>query len=313
MTALGTRRPIKPIFQPIHGRAVRKLLWKRLGIPRAVVHSTLSAAKVAANPGQVILRRRMAEQLGDASQAIGTIPPPKGCLFFGPETIPGTGEVVESCAKIFDALRGTEKVEKFLFNPRKRFLLALLKGDDFREHPDLIRFMVSHPILDTVTHYLGAVPLLAGATLWWTPENQTAQRSQCYHFDGEDRTQVKVLINIFATNEEHGPFTLLPADVSAPYQRAIATRERLSDEQLEAEIRAGNELRLTGPRGSGGFVDTGRCLHYGSRQNVRERLMLKIQFLRFQCPTESTFRFRAPLDVPGLDPDPMQKLVLGIR
>ena len=51
------------IFQPIRGRGIRKLLWKRLGIPRSVVHAMLSLAKRSVNPAQVRVRRELAASL----------------------------------------------------------------------------------------------------------------------------------------------------------------------------------------------------------------------------------------------------------
>ena len=37
---------------------------------------------------------------------------------------------------------------------------------------------------------------------------------------------------------------------------------------------------MTGPRGSGAWVDTSRCLHFGSRGNSTDRLMLIVQFTK---------------------------------
>jgi hypothetical protein len=60
-------------------------------------------------------------------------------------------------------------------------------------------------------------------------------------------------------------------------------------------------------------VDTSRCLHHGSRHTRKDRLVLMVQFLRFDCPTESTFALAVPPELPGLDPDPVQELALGIE
>jgi hypothetical protein len=220
---------------------------------------------------------------------------------------------VARCAEIFAERRKDASIEEHLFNPRKRFLLALLSGADFCAYPELIRFMVSRPVLDTATDYLGTLPILAGAALWWTPENDTAERSQLFHFDGEDERQVKLILNVFDTEERHGPFTLLPADVSAPLRRRGALRRRLSDEQVDAACGLEHAVSFVGPQGSGGFVDTCRCLHFGSRRTRGDRLVLMVQFTRFQCPTESTFDFAVPSDLAGLDPDPLQKLALGLE
>jgi hypothetical protein len=90
-------------------------------------------------------------------------------------------------------------------------------------------------------------------------------------------------------------------------------RRRISDEEVDATCGLENAVRLVGGPGSAGFVDTSRCLHFGSRHTRRDRLVLMVQFTRFHCPTESTFDFAVPPDLPGLDPDPMQKLALGIE
>ncbi len=183
------------IFQPIRGRGLRKLLWKRLHLPRAVVHPALSAAKAIANPAQVRLRRELA---GDCAAAFD-VPPEAGFRLLAGGDLPGADVAASRCAEIYAKMRAGAQVDDHLFNPRKRYLLALLAGGDFCSHPELIRFMVSRKILDVASEYLGAVPLLAGAVLWWTPENETVLRSQRYHLDGEDESQVKVVMNLFET------------------------------------------------------------------------------------------------------------------
>lgn len=304
---------MKRIFQPVRGRGLRKLLWKRLHLPRALVHPALSAAKTVANPRQVRLRRALAAGLGAASQSVGEVPDEAGYRLVEPGELPGTEAVVAYCCEIYERMRADAQVDDHLFNPRKRFLLALLAGADFCEHPDLIRFMVSRPVLDAATAYLGSVPILAGAALWWTPENESAERSQLFHFDGEDDRQLKLILNIFETRAEHGPFTLLPASASAALRRPGAVRRRIGDAEVDAACGLENAVAFEGGPGSGGLVDTCRCLHFGSRHTRKDRLVLMVQFTRFECPTESTFEFAVPPDLPGLDPDPMQKLALGIE
>jgi len=306
-------RPLRRIFQPVRGRGLRKLLWKRLHLPRALVHPALSAAKAAANPAQVRVRRELARTPAATARAAGEIPAERGYLLLAPGELPGAVEAAARCARVYEEKRAHAGVDEHLFNPRKRFLLALLQGDDFCAHPDLIRFMVSRPVLDTATAYLGSVPVLAGAALWWTPRNDTALRSQLFHFDAEDERQVKLIVNVFDTDARHGPFTLLPADVSAPLRRPRSLRQRLSDEQVDAACGLGHAVSFVGGPGSGGFVDTCRCLHYGSRHTRADRLVLMVQFMRFDCPTESTFAFAVPPELEGLEPDAVQKLALGLE
>ncbi len=306
-------RHVKKIFQPVRGRGIRKLLWKRLGIPRSVVHPLLSFAKRAVNPAQMRLRREVAREIEPSFRGIEPISKASGYRVFDAGVLPGVEAVVKQCQQIFEQSDAARIEATGLFNPRKRFLLTVLSGDEFLPYPELIRFMVSRPILDMASDYLGAVPMLAGAALWYTPVNETAQRSQCYHFDGEDESQLKVAINISDVDQNCGPFTLLPGDQSARFARALSSRERLSDEEVESAIGLEHRSVLTGPPGSGAFVDTSRCLHYGSRGNQRDRLVLIFQFLRFDCPTESTFRFDSDLVLEDFEPDAVQKLALGIH
>lgn len=308
---------LRRIRQPLRGRGLRKLLWKRLHLPRGLVHPLLSGAKAAMNPAQVHLRRVLAEALDVApTGGLGRIPEDEGFLLVPPGALPGTEAALALCTAVYERMRADATVDDHLFNPRKRFLLALLSGADFCAHPDLLRFMTSRAILERATAYLGSVPVLAGAALWWTPENDTALRSQLFHFDGEDERQVKLLLNVFDTAEENGPFTLMPASLSEPIRLRNGYRRRIPDEEVEAVCGLANAVPFVGAAGSGGFVDTSRCLHFGSRHTRKDRLVLMVQFTRFHCPTESTFAFAVPPDLPGLDPgrlDPLQLLALGLE
>lgn len=305
--------PTRAIRRPVRGRALRKLLWKRLGVPRALVHPALSAAKMLVAPREVQRRRRLAAAL--PASPLGDVPAGPGFIRFAPDALPGMEAVLRRCRDLFEERRGGFERSRHVFNPSKQdFLLAVLSGDEFGAEPDLVRFMVSRPLLDAVSRYLGTVPLLAGAALWWSPPNQSATSSQLYHLDNEDDRQIKVLLNVEETLDDQGPFTFLPADVSAGASAALSEgRGRLDDACVEARIGGVATQRLTGPPGSGALVDTARCLHYGSRGNRRERLVLIFQFLRFEAPTESTFRLQVPADLLGDWPDLHQRLALGLR
>ncbi len=308
------QRSARVIPQPIPGAALHKLLNKRLRIPNRVVHPLLRAIKCAAHPAQYELRRRVAAELIASARPAGEIVYSKGYRLFGPDGLPGIRNTVARCREIFQAIREALPPDDFLRNPRKQFLLSILAGADFCQYPELINFMISRPLLDRVTVYLGSVPLLAGANLWWSPVNDTARSSQLFHVDTEDARQLKVFINITDTAEDQGPFTFLPADVSDRIMKSTwYDIRRYKDEHVEKAGCKGRELKLVGPAGSGAFVDTARCLHYGSRSNRRDRIVLSIQYLRFHAPCEATMPLKVPSDLAGIDPDPVQKLTLGFK
>ena len=301
------------VTQPIRQNWLHKLLHKYLKIPQAMIQPLLRTVKIARSPRQYWLRKRLAQENVATSKKRMIVPDKDGYRLFGPDDIEGIGQIVNYCTRVYQESRKTFSQEYLQKDPTKRFLLSILEGVEFCRHPELIRFMVSRAILDSATGYLGTVPRLVGARLCWSPPNETARSSQLFHFDYEDLTQLKVFINIFETTEEQGPLTFIPAEVSEQVQKSIGRVSRISDERIYEAGARNREVKLIGPAGSGAFLDTSRCLHYGSRLNKRDRLVLIIQFLNIHTSYQSSAPFQVPPDLPGLDLDSVQKLALGIH
>lgn len=299
--------------QPIRQNRLHKLLHKNLRIPRSLTQPFLLAVRIAGSPSQYWLRKRMAREIVKTSQKLMNIPEKDGFRQFGPDDIEGIGQIVSYCTTVYQESRKAFSQEYLQKHPSKQFLLPILEGVEFCRHPELIRFMVSRTVLDSATAYLGTVPRLVGARLCWSPPNETARSSQLFHFDFEDLQQLKLFINIFETTEEQGPLTFIPAEVSEHVQKSIRRASRVSDERIYEAGARNREVKLVGPAGSGAFLDTSRCLHYGSRFNKRDRLVLIIQFLNIHTSYQSTAPFQVPQNLPGLDLDSVQKLALGIH
>ena len=308
----STNNP-ETVKQPIRQNRLHKLLHKHLRIPQTMIQPLLMAVKIAGSPREYRLRKRLAEENVVTSKKRMTIPDKDGYRFFEADDIPGIDSLVRYCTMVYQESRKLFTPEYLQKHPTKCFLLPILEGVEFCQHPQLIDFMVSRPILDSVTGYLGTVPRLVGARLCWSPPNETARSSQLFHFDYEDLTQVKVFINIFETKEDQGPLTFIPADISEHVQKSIRRVSRVSDERIYNAGARNKEIKLIGPSGSGAFLDTSRCLHYGSRFNRRDRLVLIIQFLNIHTAYQSTASFQVPSDLSGLHLDPVQKLALGIN
>lgn len=308
-----TQEP-RPIPQPIPGRALQKVLNKGLRLPLSVVHPAIRGVKIAASPGQYRLRRQLAERIRSELSESARIPWQQGHRFFGPDDLPGVRAAVNLCTELFEKPETASRRASFQRNPRKDFLLSILAGSDVSDHPALVRFMISRPLLDLVTDYLGSVPLLAGANLWWSPVNQTQRSSQLYHVDREDTRQMKLFINVTETTADSGPLTFLPPGPSDRVRQFVGRGvRRIQDAQV---VDAGVEeqaFELVGPPGTGLFLDTARCLHFGSRVARRDRLVLAIQFLRFDSPSEATIPFRFDPALAGFEPDLVQRLALGIH
>lgn len=141
--------------------------------------------------------------------------------------------------------------------------------------------------------------------------------------DEEDRSQVKVLIPLTPVTPDSGPFTFLSASDSAravaAYQRhrrfgAWRRLGRLTDEALAAcgVDPIAQAVAITGPPGAGVIIDSSRCLHFGSRGNKTDRLVLMYHFLRWDTPGASTFRWKQRAMLQGARLDALQQAVLGV-
>ena len=191
----------------------------------------------------------------------------------------------------------------------------MLSGAEFHDHPELLRFMVSEPIVRMTARYLGTVPVIEGAALWWTPPNDSMASSQMVHIDELAPRQVKVFLNCLPTTTENGPLHMIPADVSdALRRRGGHRRGRLDDRWLEEPRQKGQLHLATGDTGSGLVFDSSRCLHFGSRGNRSDRLVLAFHFLPLDAPTETRYRI-GPCPALGTDPElsELQRMALGFR
>lgn len=286
------------------------LLHRKLKLPRPFTDRTLKGLKYIVNPRQAQLRRAAVRRLASAS----AISEASGYMTFGSDAFPGHGDVVADCSDIYQGFRAGGELERLRREAKKHFLISIVRGTEFARHPRIMGFMISRPILDQVIAYMGSVPVLAAARLWWTPANSSRLGSQLYHRDGEDSRQVKIFVNILDVDDDCGPFTLLPADVSAEIKAKVRYYSgRLTDETVAATGLAGRAVALTGPAGSGAFVDTSRCLHYGSRGNTKDRLVLMCQFASFLAPKAEDPSWAPALAQVDLHIDPLQKLVLNVR
>ncbi len=302
---------------PIRGRTLDKLLCKRLGLPRHWVHPWLRRHKRAALASHLKACRALVPVEGSPLD----IEAAAGHRFFTADTLPGWEGVRQFALARLEAARREAATAVRAGNPRKGgFLRTIADGDELVRHRDCLQLMLSPELLAAAARYLGSVPQLGGAALWWTPPNDSARRSQLWHLDDEDHHQVKILINLTDTGPEQGPFTLLPAALSTGITEDIRRSRplghwrrlgRITDEQVDQAGGRGQAIRATGPAGTGLIVDSSACLHHGSRGNTADRLVLMFHFLTWDTPLTSTYRYRREGALPDLSFTPMQRAALG--
>jgi hypothetical protein len=160
----------------------------------------------------------------------------------------------------------------------------LANSQDLLDHPEIMDVALNEDILRACAAYYGQVPRLYRVAVWWSPPNDTLKGSQLFHYDGLDNRQAKVFINLHEVTPEAGPLYFLDAAQSAVFDAKIGySMGRIADEDVFSIFKPEDLHSGAGPAGGALILDTGRCLHYGSRKNHEGRLIFMVNFSRVNC------------------------------
>jgi hypothetical protein len=176
---------------------------------------------------------------------------------------------------------------------------------------------LSEPLVDAATGYFGSVPRLFYLDVWVTRPNIEDDHygSQLYHLDKMDDGMLSLFVNVSDVDRDCGPLTFIPANVSrriregTDYERIdILGDGRLTDEMVFAHCSRDEEVEIVGRPGTGGFVDTSRCLHAGSRCKNGERVIMVIRY----CPAyREVYSHECNRAAKPAEADPIQRLLLA--
>ncbi len=291
-------------------RSMYRFLYKRLRLPRPLVHDLMGRWRRRGLGAECEDRRAIAAQIPPGALELD---PDQGFKYLEAGRHPVLDRLADRCRQFYDHFRDSGAADEQLArNPSKRFLLGVLSGNEFLAHPDLVVDMVDRSLLDAAARYLGAVPRLEGAVLWWTPPNETSDSSQQWHIDELARRQVKILLNCSDVDQDCGPLHFLPAARSDKLRESLRHRRgRVDEDALMRLVNPDEILRATGPQGSAVMLDSSRCLHFGSRGNRRDRLVLAFHFLPADAPVDTRYHLEPrALDGPLADLDDVQRLAL---
>lgn len=257
-------------------------------------------------------RRRVVRTLPDGPLSI---PIDAGYLVLPPASLAGVDAVV---AQAREALARFDPAGDAAAKSKKRFLVNVLDRDALTLASPVMDFALRPDLLAMAARYLGIAPLLTSVSVFHSDAVEGVPRSsQLYHCDADDVTQVKIFVYCSDVDARSGPFTLIDAATTARIQKRTDYRygSRLTDEQVRAAGGAAREHPIVGPSGTVAFIDTSRCLHFGSRvaPDAPPRLVTMIQYqtpYSFMLPFSyrSAAPFRRLLD-PSLSV--LQRLALG--
>jgi len=254
-------------------------------------------------------RRRLAADIRRTDRLTGLIDYRLGYTLLPAGTIDGIASVMAYCQQIRELRRNAVGKKKRDYNP------TILEPTRYEEAPPLFDFILSDPVLQLATDYLGEIPVLISIKLWCTPINEHLKGSQLYHRDGNKwlLRRAKFLFNMDDVDENCGPFTFLPADISARISKKVGTikgQDKLDDAFIYRIAKPDDTISLIGPGGTGAMVDSSRCFHFGARVRRGERLLLQFNFLRVTDAVEGGPMRRTQGFIARFGDDPVRKLVI---
>lgn len=234
--------------------------------------------------------------------------------------LPGYADIRRVVVKLFNERLQDDGSVKQLYQSKvkanpKGYMQSVLIPQDFVDYPELLSVALDPAVLAAVGDYLGTLPVLRLMQVFWTPPHSsgTLDGSQFFHYDHDDDKEVKLFFYIDDMDEEGGPFTFLDRQASARVTAGLQPfkSRRYHDDDIFGRAKPDEVLRFTGGAGTGAFVDTSNCLHFGARVSDKGRLLVKHVFLRPESNVMHAGRI-VMSDIEGLDLDETQKLVVAM-
>ncbi|MGF7158518.1 hypothetical protein FHS85_000128 [Rhodoligotrophos appendicifer] len=266
-------------------RRINLFLAKKLKVARVPAIRASKAFNVLMSPMAQLRRKRAAESLPAASGAKFALSQEQGYRLIGPTEIPDVLPAIKQAEAIYNA--AVDAGKKAGQGKDKNYLFPMARGADLAQYTDIMRLAVNRDVLDAVSKYLGAVPIVSQISVLVSPPNESQIGSQLYHLDFADEKQVKFFTYVHDVGPESGPFTFVPVAESETLVKKFGyDRGRLSLEEVTGVVGESGQVQVMGPAGSGFLVDTSRCLHYGSNRNKTTRVALLIQYTPHTVPEQ---------------------------
>lgn len=220
-------------------------------------------------------------------------------------------------------LAASEDFDELAARAKKPFLIIKSLDLEDPENCALVDLACSRSLLGPVTGYLGGIPVLGDAAIWYSPNKEAHGRSQLFHLDTEDVRQVKVFIPLETVTELSGPFSFVSAEKSRQVlEKRMHSRDfngmqqRVSDDEILGGTPT-DLIQFVGEPGQVIFVDTANCYHYGSRKSERPRLLLHFHYYSL-CSMDlplwrRRYRWSRVWGTKSKNANRVRKLVLGLK
>ena len=194
---------------------------------------------------------------------------------------------------------GIESVDYDKLKYKKPFLRVLNIDLNNNSNHAISKITTSDLILLPVANYFGHIPILTGASIFFSPNKEfQSGRSQQYHMDGIDGRVVKIFIALDDIDEQSGPFVFLPKSISrraynSMRKKRIVKRRnhKVPDETIYQFCEESDAIVSTLRKGSALFIDSDVCYHFGSRPSPKPR---KVLFLEYRSAYSKERKFTLP-------------------
>jgi len=132
-------------------------------------------------------------------------------------------------------------------------------------------------LLDIISHYIGQIPTFGGFRYLYSPPfpvSKTLSGSQNWHLDNHHKNVLKLFFSPFPIGKMNGPTQVLPSDLSTKRHYTKYPHYMVDDELRRQGVRESDQHFLTSEPGEIYLVDTSRCLHCGSRNEMPRHLAI---------------------------------------
>ena len=237
------------------------------------------------------------------------------------QSLPGLDRLLDEAGQV-----ARERAGRIHSDIQRPYFRSLIFPDDIKKYPSWLDFITSSEILEAVTHYLKTIPVLSKTRPPGVRFMESNQRldpnppgpfadSQLYHLDLHDTPLVYIIVLIRDVTTECGPWTFLPASVSARAAKALGNQKRghhyrVTDEEMYRVIDPKEAIVFAYPKGTVLFIDSSRCFHYGSRRSYKPRLQMMYAYTS-ACRCDFSQTFMQPFAYPIKEKDSaLRKMVL---
>jgi hypothetical protein len=185
-----------------------------------------------------------------------------------------------------------------LNNNYKEYLQSVLSKSELKVNDPIIKIAMDDYLVNLASNYLGMIPIIGQIQLWYSPNESTQDEgSQFFHLDYADIKQFKVFIMLDDIDKNAGPLTFITSKDSKIISDKINyklsnTEIRVPDEVIEKYVSKENWIQAIGKKGQILYIDSCRCMHFGSRNGKKPRRILMIQYI-------TPFSFTLPLNYKG--------------